>query len=104
MFSAIQPRKANRVIGVFGAGDGNRTHVRGLGSRNSTIEPRPLEPNVSNPPGFRQAGYYTDIAPAEDHGFVPFTTIGNARIAPVETAPPCQRELRANAFGTGSRI
>ncbi len=32
---------ACRVV-FDGAGDGNRTHVRGLGSRYSTIEPRPL--------------------------------------------------------------
>ena len=31
-----------REVSETGAGDGNRTHVRGLGSRYSTIEPRPL--------------------------------------------------------------
>jgi hypothetical protein len=31
VFSATQPRKGNRVIETFGAGDGNRTHVRTLG-------------------------------------------------------------------------
>src|SRR5262249_20857684 len=30
--SATQPPKGNRVIEVYGAGDGNRTHVRSLGS------------------------------------------------------------------------
>ena len=32
VFSATQPRKGNRVIKSYGAGDGNRTHVRSLGS------------------------------------------------------------------------
>jgi hypothetical protein len=27
-----QRRKDNRIIGIYGAGDGNRTHVRSLGS------------------------------------------------------------------------
>ena len=30
---------------LFGAGDGNRTRVAGLGSRNSAIEPHPLIPS-----------------------------------------------------------
>jgi len=33
VFSATQPRKGNRVIETYGAGDGNRTHVRSLGKR-----------------------------------------------------------------------
>src|ERR1700733_5698234 len=32
VFSPTQPRKGNRVIKTYGAGDGNRTHVRSLGS------------------------------------------------------------------------
>src|ERR1700680_1719100 len=41
-------------IGVSGAGDGNRNHVRGLGSRYSTIEPRPLGPTLPDRSQFRQ--------------------------------------------------
>ena len=40
--SGVSRYRGNRIIKDFGAGDGNRTHVRGLGSRYSTIEPRPL--------------------------------------------------------------
>jgi hypothetical protein len=32
VFSATQPHKGNRIIESYGAGDGNRTHVRSLGS------------------------------------------------------------------------
>jgi hypothetical protein len=28
----VEQRKGNRIIGIYGAGDGNRTHVRSLGS------------------------------------------------------------------------
>jgi hypothetical protein len=31
VFSATQPHKGNRIIETYGAGDGNRTHVRMLG-------------------------------------------------------------------------
>ena len=34
-FSATQPHKGNRIIETYGAGDGNRTHVRSLGSLQS---------------------------------------------------------------------
>ena len=43
------------VFSESGAGDGNRTHVRGLGSRYSTIEPRPLGPNLTEPLTLPQA-------------------------------------------------
>src|SRR6266404_6066473 len=42
VFSATQPRKGNRVIETYGAGDGNRTHVRSLGSFYTAIVRRPL--------------------------------------------------------------
>src|SRR5205807_9813574 len=32
VFSATQPHKGSRIIETYGAGDGNRTHVRSLGS------------------------------------------------------------------------
>src|SRR5437016_368572 len=32
VFSATQPHKGNGIIETYGAGDGNRTHVRSLGS------------------------------------------------------------------------
>ena len=35
-------RKDNRIILSYGAGDGNRTHVRSLGSSRSATELRPL--------------------------------------------------------------
>src|SRR5882762_3979364 len=35
VFSATQPHKGNRIIETYGAGDGNRTHVRSLGSLQS---------------------------------------------------------------------
>jgi len=31
-FQQLSTRKGKRIIWVFGAGDGNRTHVRSLGS------------------------------------------------------------------------
>jgi hypothetical protein len=39
--------KANCVNRTYGAGDGNRTHVRSLGSFYTAIVRRPLEPNVT---------------------------------------------------------
>ena len=51
------PRRSVRLsvnLAESGAGDGNRTHVRGLGSRYSTIEPRPLGPNVTEHRRFPQ--------------------------------------------------
>src|SRR5215472_11923511 len=41
-FSATSRRKGNRIIRVSGAGDGNRTHVRSLGSFYTAIVRRPL--------------------------------------------------------------
>src|SRR6266550_3080833 len=38
VFSATQPHKGNRIIETYGAGDGNRTHVRSLGSRNKNLK------------------------------------------------------------------
>src|SRR6266478_6463303 len=42
VFSATQPHKGNRIIKTYGAGDGNRTHVRSLGSFYTAIVRRPL--------------------------------------------------------------
>ena len=41
-FSATSRRKGNQIIKIYGAGDGNRTHVRSLGSFYTAIVRRPL--------------------------------------------------------------
>src|SRR5271165_4921703 len=41
-FSATSRQKGNRIIRSYGAGDGNRTHVRSLGSFYTAIVRRPL--------------------------------------------------------------
>ena len=48
---------------LVGAGDGNRTHVRGLGSRYSTIEPRPLGPTLPDRSRFRQVSVGNEFSP-----------------------------------------
>ena len=48
---------------LVGAGDGNRTHVRGLGSRYSTIEPRPLGPTLPDRSRFRQVSAGNEFSP-----------------------------------------
>ena len=50
-------RKGDRVIEVYGAGDGNRTHVRSLGSFYTAIVRRPLRTKSKRriPPELRGA-------------------------------------------------
>src|SRR5215472_13221812 len=62
--------KGNRIIRVTGAGDGNRTHVRSLGSFYSAIELRPLYRNATKPVTSLQ-GVRTDLEPrmnTDEHG------------------------------------
>ena len=42
LLSINRRRRGNRIISVYGAGDGNRTHVRSLGSFYTAIVRRPL--------------------------------------------------------------
>ncbi len=42
LIAVVYRWKVNRIIKTFGAGDGNRTHVRSLGSFYTAIVRRPL--------------------------------------------------------------
>ena len=43
LFSVVSRGKGNRIINNFGAGDGNRTHVRSLGWRHGAVGPRRVQ-------------------------------------------------------------
>jgi hypothetical protein len=58
LFSVTSRRIGNRIIRIYGAGDGNRTHVRSLGSFYTAIVRRPLDAVILTHP----RGWGTDPA------------------------------------------